>query len=1064
MTAQTSPIDPGPAFLAGGGRAADLIRARDWSKHPMGPPEQWPDAFVSAISLVLNSPESMILCWGPDLHFFFNDTYSPLLGPRVDWAMGALFDEVWADALNQARPIIDDAMAGCPRRFTDLPWKLATDRGDADTWWSFSYSRILDRDGCPAGLFIFTNETTTAVKTEAARREAEEALARAEQAGGVGLFSIESDGSVRGSQHFYRIYGLPTDAPLQATEFMALVDPADRHLMFDGRHDPPREVEYRIRRGDTGERRWIARQGEVERDEAGNPRRFAGIARDVTEQHADSRALAAEREQLGLMFEQAPSFMALLRGPTHIFERVNPSYLRLIGDRDIVGKPLVEALPETADQGFAAILDQVYRTGEPFVARGTPYVPVVDGVEQPPRYCDFVFQPLRDAEGEVAGIFIDGGDVTEGTLATQALAESEERYRTLLGAIEVGFCIIELRFDDEGRAVDYWIVEANAAFERLTGMSNQIGRWVSEFAPDLETSWFDIYGEVARTGTSVRFENEAKPFGRWYDVSALPIGDRAQGRVAVLFNDVTATKQLEQQLRREKEGLEDAVEDRTRERDRLWAMSRDPFLIAARDGTWLAASPAWTELLGWRQDELIGRRGTWMEHPDDLAATRANVIALAKEGGSRRFENRFRTKAGDWRWFAWTVVAADDVLICNARDVTVEKEQAEHLAIAEEQLRQAQKVEAMGQLTGSVAHDFNNLLTVIRGSAELLRRPNLSDDRRRRYTDAIADTADRAARLTSQLLAFARRSPLAPEPFDVGASIAALQDVVMTLAGGGIAIALVAPDKPHFIHADRSQFDTAIVNMAVNARDAMEGEGTLTITVGTASAIPARPGQPRQPGAFVTVALSDTGSGIAADRLDRIFEPFFSTKGLGHGTGLGLSQVYGFAKQSGGEVTVTSVECEGATFTLYLPRVSAPASTAPAAAVDPDRESVRGRVLLVEDNAEVGQFALAALEDLGYERVLANDGNEALARIAHDPDGFDLVFSDVMMPGMSGIELGQAIRATRPGLPVLLTSGYSDVIAAEGAHGFDLLRKPYTLADLAAALTRVRGKDGGQEP
>jgi len=931
---------PATSFLDGGGRAAGLIRARRWRDHPMGPPEAWPDAFVSAISLVLNSPESMILCWGEQLHFFFNDTYAPLLGPRVDWAMGAPFEEVWADALDQARPIIDDAMAGRPQRFRDVPWRLATDRGEADTWWSFSYSRVLDRHGAPAGLFIFTNETTVAVKNEA-------------------------------------------------------------------------------------------------------------------ERIAATASLAAEREQLAQMFEQAPTFMALLRGPGHVIERANRGYLDLTGNRDVVGRRIADALPESVEQGFVAILDRVYATGEPYVARDTAYVPVVNGADGPLRWCDFVFQPLRDPAGNVTGIFIEGADVTERRAAASALAETEERYATLLGAIDVGFCVVAMRFHADGRAEDYRIIEANAAFERLTGMVDQVGRWASEFAPDLERHWHDTYGDVVRTGRPIRFQNEAKAFGRWYDVTALPIGAPDQAQVAILFNDVTAAKQLEEQLRREKEGLEGAVEDRTRERDRLWTMSRDPFLIAATDGTWLAASPAWTDILGWPEEKLVGRRATWMEHPDDRANSGAHLRALASEGGTRRFENRFRTVAGDWRWFAWTVVAGDALLFCTARDVTVEKEQADHLALAEEQLRQAQKVEAMGQLTGGVAHDFNNLLTVIRGSAELLRRPGLSEDRRRRYTDAIADTADRAARLTSQLLAFARRSPLAPETFDVGASIAALHEVVMTLAGSGVLLEVVAPAVPLFIDADRSQFDTAIVNMAINARDAMAGSGRLVITVAGADAIPARPGSSRAAGDFVAVTLTDSGSGIATERLDQIFEPFFSTKQLGHGTGLGLSQVFGFAKQSGGEVTVDSVEGEGATFTLYLPRVPAPLPSPPGVAVrEEDSVDRHARVLIVEDNAEVGRFAAEAFAELGYRRVLAADGAEALRRLARDPVPFDLVFSDVMMPGMSGIELGHAVRAAHPGLPVLLASGYSDVIAAEGAHGFELLRKPYTLTDLAAAVAR----------
>ena len=381
------------------------------------------------------------------------------------------------------------------------------------------------------------------------------------------------------------------------------------------------------------------------------------------------------------------------------------------------------------------------------------------------------------------------------------------------------------------------------------------------------------------------------------------------------------------------------------------------------------------------------------------------------------------------------------------------------LMTAEEALRQSQKLEAVGQLTGGLAHDFNNLLTVIRGSVDLLRRPDLSEKRRARYVEAIADTAERATRLTSQMLAFARRQSLTPETFDVRDNVAAIQAVIRSLAGSRIAISIDVPDHACVVDADRSQFDTALVNMAVNARDAMDGEGELTISVSTRSGVPAVRAHPAVDGEFVAVSVRDTGTGIPADRIERIFEPFFTTKEVGQGTGLGLSQVFGFTKQSGGEVLVDSREGEGATFTIYLPAAALGKRVEAAHEVPAPLLAAGARVLVVEDNADVGAFAAEALAEMGYHAVLAADGRTALDLLDGVGAHFDVVFSDAVMPGMGGVELGLEIRRHHPTLPVILTSGYSSVLAEGGTRGFELLHKPYSVEELAKALRRVA--DGG---
>jgi two-component system NtrC family sensor kinase len=377
---------------------------------------------------------------------------------------------------------------------------------------------------------------------------------------------------------------------------------------------------------------------------------------------------------------------------------------------------------------------------------------------------------------------------------------------------------------------------------------------------------------------------------------------------------------------------------------------------------------------------------------------------------------------------------------------------------AEEALKHGQRLEALGQLTGGVAHDFNNLLTVIRASVDMLRRPHLPEERRLRYVEAISDTVGRAAKLTAQLLAFARRQTLKPEVFDVGKSVQTLTEMIGTLTGSPIQIVTHVPDQPCFINADASQFETALINMAVNARDAMGGTGRLTITVQAVAEPPAPAVLPESPLGYVAVSVDDTGVGIPQEQIGRVFEPFFTTKEVGQGTGLGLSQVFGFAKQSGGEVMVASEVGKGSRFTFYLPRVSG-AGRQQAAPVE-EAAPVDGRgmsVLVVEDNIEVGTFTKDALTELGYATTLAHGPLDALAELTRNAERFDVVFTDVVMPGMTGIDLAREIRRRHCDLPVVLTSGYSHVLSQNGSFGFELLQKPYSIEQLARVLQQVGG-------
>ena len=539
----------------------------------------------------------------------------------------------------------------------------------------------------------------------------------------------------------------------------------------------------------------------------------------------------------------------------------------------------------------------------------------------------------------------------------------------------------------------------------------------------------------------------------WANVIIDPIRDNGVlVGFAKITRDLTERKKSEDELRFSQEQF------------RLLVQSVTDYAIFMLDpagivSNWNAGAQ---HIKGYEPHEIVGQHFSAFYTAEDRAAKepeRALATALSE---GRFAKEGLRVRKDGTRF--WASVVIDPIrsptgeLIGFAkvtRDITERREKELELERTQEVLRQSQKMEAVGQLTGGVAHDFNNLLTIIQSSGDFLRRPNLTEERRLRYVNAISDTVARASKLTSQLLSFARRQALKPEPFDVGRQVEGVVDLLRPLVGGRVRIDLRVAHPACTALADVSQFETALLNLAVNARDAMNGEGVIRIEIAPADAIPAVRAHPEKAGKFVAISVIDSGSGIPADKLDQIFEPFFTTKEVGQGTGLGLSQVFGFAKQSDGEVIVESTEGAGANFTIYLPTaVVAPES---------GKDGINSRgldgagrcVLVVEDNKDVGEFSTALLQDMGFSTVWAADAREALQLLADGAGHIDLVFSDVIMPGMNGIELAHIIRKTRPGLPIVLTSGYSDVLAAEGSHGFDLVQKPYSIDTLAEALGRA---------
>ncbi|MFC4727952.1 response regulator [Coralloluteibacterium thermophilus] len=544
---------------------------------------------------------------------------------------------------------------------------------------------------------------------------------------------------------------------------------------------------------------------------------------EVVQEQAD--ALQMETERLRQLFEQAPSFVAILRGPEHVFELANLAYRELTGHRELVGKPVREALPEIDNQGFVELLDQVYATGEPYVGRGVMARLMGYDGNADERVLDFVYQPILDDAGGVTGVFVQGTDITQQT-------------------------------------------------------------------------------------------------------------------------------RIQEELQHHRDRLEELVLARTR--------------------------------------------------------------ALEESEHERRQ--------------------------------------------AEAALRHAQKMEAIGQLTGGVAHDFNNLLQVIAGNLQMLQRSIHGEEDGRRLRNAIA-AVDRGAKVASQLLAFARRQPLEPRAVNLGRLVQGMEDLLRRALGEAIELETVISGGLWTTLADPDQVENVILNLAVNARDAMDGSGRLTIEACNAMLDMdyVQSTDDVQPGQYVMLALSDTGCGMTEDVLEKAFEPFFSTKPEGRGTGLGLSMVYGFVKQSGGHIRIYSEPGHGTTVKIYLPRsllaeeVRPPVETGPV-------EGGSETILVVEDDPQVQATVVDMLKGLGYRVLRASEAQSALA-IAQSGVPIDLLFTDVVMPGpMRSPELARRVRELLPDVAVLFTSGYTENAIVHGGRldpGVQLLSKPYRREDLARRIRHV---------
>ncbi len=559
-----------------------------------------------------------------------------------------------------------------------------------------------------------------------------------------------------------------------------------------------------------------------------------------------------------------------------------------------------------------------------------------------------------------------------------------------------------------------------------------------------EAAWTDLQQDQP----VLRFENRYRCKDgnwRWLSWVAVPEG----GKFYCSARDVTAEKAQAEALRLRNEEL-----------DQLWISSPDLLLVVDTDGIVQHANPAWTRLLGYEQTEVVGRYSNSFVVEEDTQGAEA-ALKAASMGLLENFVCRVRHKDGSLRWFSWASGLRGQNIYATGRHITAEKEAQASLQAVAEQLRQSQKIEAIGQLTGGLAHDFNNLLTGIGGALELLetRLRNQQFDGLDRYIATAQASTRRAAALTQRLLAFARRQTLDPTPAVMNQLVDGMEDLIRRTMGPGVALQRTAAGGQWPVRVDVPQLENALLNLCINARDAMEPDGgRLSIETANQTLDDAGAGQrDLPPGDYVVMHVSDTGAGMTPDVVQHAFDPFFTTKPLGQGTGLGLSMVHGFARQSGGQVCIESTPGRGTCISLYLPRHLRDDQPADAPADAAVSESGRGQVVLVVDDEDMVRELIAeSLADSGYTPLQAADGLAAL-KLLQSNARIDLLMTDVGLPGgMNGRQVAEAARAVRPALQVLFITGYADFSAIGGRvpdAGMHILSKPFELSELTEKVS-----------
>ncbi len=859
------------------------------------------------------------------------------------------------------------------------------------------------------------------------------------------------------------MFGISADAPVSMKDFFDGLHPDDRVATSDAyaaAADPDRralyDVEYRTVGKEDGLVRWVAAKGRGIFDAEGRCLRVTGTAIDITDRKAAEIALR-KSEELNRRFLQSSSDCIKVLDLDGRLEFMSEGGLRIMEIDDfaaVEGAFWPDFWPDDGRNMALAALAEARNGG---TGRHQGSAPTRKGT---PRWWDVAVTPINGPDGRPEKLLCVSRDLTPAKAAEAALKASEGRYGAIANSVD--HMIWTTRPDGFH---DYY----NDRWYEFTGVprgTTDGEAWNGMFHPDdQDRAWAEWYRSL-ETGAPYEIEYRLRHRSgqyRWVIGRAQCARDES-GQITRWFGTCTEIHEIveaREVLARSREDLERLIVERTAERDRMWETSPDLMLVIDFAGIFRSVNPAWTAILGYSPEELVGRHVNEFVLPEDHSET-VNAYTTAAQGGLPTIENRYRHKDGSIRWISWVAAPAGNLTYATGRDFTSIKQRQAELEAAQTALRQSQKMEAVGQLTGGIAHDFNNMLAVVIGSLELLgRRIDVENVRVKRYVDAATDGARRAAQLTKRLLAFSRQQPLKPEPVDVNRLVAGMSDLLSHSLGVEIRLETVLSGGLWPIHADPNQLENAILNLAVNARDAMPNGGKLTIETQNAYLdsryVTSELGL--QPGQYALIAVTDTGTGMSREVAAKAFDPFFTTKGVGQGTGLGLSQVYGFVKQSSGHVKIYSERGRGTTFKVYLPRYIGEMSVRPeeAAVVSLSLGETKELVLVVEDEPAVRALSVDSVSELGY-RVLEADGAASALRLLDAHPEISLLFTDVVMPDMSGPKLAEEARRRRPDLRVLFTTGYTrNAVFHNGVLKSDveLLGKPFSLEELADKLRAV---------
>ena len=807
-----------------------------------------------------------------------------------------------------------------------------------------------------------------------------------------------------------------------------------------------------------------------------------------------------------LLASNQPMFLAW--GPERLWLH-NDAFAPILGGKpDPLGRPSAEVWAEAWDE-LAPLFDKVF-AGEPVSRQGFE-VGLDRGAGVEAASFDFSYTPVQGEDGAVSGLFgvcveTTGRMLAEhrqasaaawrhGATRQQLLVELTDHFRDLEDPADISFVAAELL----GRALGV----SRAGYGTIHSASETISierDWnapgIRSLAGVLQFRDYGSYIEDLKRGVTVtvadaRLDPRTEATADALEaISArsfvnMPVTEQggfvallylnhkddrtwSDGELALIREVAERTRAAVERRRAEEElrvlaaSLEQQVTERTAERDRVWRNSRDLLVVVGSDGIFRAINPAWTDILGHDPSDVVGRSFLEFIWPEDASLTQGGLDAAASDHDLTNFENRYTHRDGTPRWISWHTAAEGDLVYAYGRDVTEQKSAQAELAATQEALRQSQKMEAVGQLTGGIAHDFNNLLTGISGSLELLEK-RIAEGRLSgvdRYINAAQGASRRAAALTQRLLAFSRRQTLDPRPTDLNRLIAGMEELIRRSVGPTVEVEVVGAGGLWATEIDASQLENSLLNLCINARDAMAPRGGR-LTIETANKwLDERAAREREltPGQYVSLCVTDTGAGMDAEVISRAFDPFFTTKPFGEGTGLGLSMVYGFVRQSGGQVRIYSELGKGTTMCLYLPRHTGDADEAEEEAAQEIDAGDGEVVLVIDDEPTVRMLIVEVLGENGYSTIEAGDGATGL-RVLQSDTRIDLLITDVGLPGgMNGRQVADAARVARPGLKVLFITGFAENAAVGNGHlepGMEVLTKPFVMSALAQKVRDI---------